>query len=92
MADTTGKQVTNAPRRAAKESENSKVEQSAGLMDKVGNDDKIDRGQETVDDAKAKAELKPAPAKVPTLYVRNLNDKLKIEGKFCSFSLRSCLK
>lgn len=38
--------------------------------------------EETVEEeAKEASEMVKPPMKVPTLYVRNLNDKLKIEGK-----------
>ena len=37
-------------------------------------------------DEEAKDAVKP-PQKVPTLYVRNLNDKLKVEGKSSSICL-----
>ena len=33
-------------------------------------------------------EIKPV-IKVPTLYVRNLNDKIKVEGKFQYLNIRS---
>lgn len=31
-----------------------------------------------------------APEPVPTLYARNLNDKVRIEGKFSSFGESIC--